>query len=102
MNEREFLEDFVNYCNQNGYGSAYSQKEIIPDFLANVHIKYYPTIWELIKKEDTWEQVSQRYSNMHLFFSVINEFSDPTEIYLVRRTDRKIVGRLVTDIGEAK
>lgn len=87
MIQRDFLVKFLEFCKEYGYASAYDQTDCIDSFL-NSRLLKEPTNWE-------WEKESQRHNNMHLFYSVINEYCDPEEIYLVRKEDNKIVGRLV-------
>lgn len=81
---REYLKAFIKKLIEEGYSPIYE----IPETLINEFVKESYTDWE-------WEKKSQRFGNMDLFYSVINEFSDPTEIYLVRKSDNKITGRLV-------
>lgn len=86
LSGRDLIFNFIEYCKECGYGSSYDQTELIDSYIKRVY--KHITNWEQ-------EQMMQRYGNMHLFYSVINEFSDPTEIYLVRKEDNKIVGRMV-------
>lgn len=86
----QFLDCFVEFVENSNYNGKL--RDLVPSFLQYYNQTYNntvkPTDWE-------WEKVNQRFSNMDLFYSVLNEFSDPTEIYLVRKEDNKIVGRLV-------
>lgn len=57
MTEEDFLAKFCEYCLQ---APAYKPKELIQDFLANVHVKYksvYWYKWEGREKEIAKEQV---------------------------------------------
>lgn len=41
MTEKEFLEEFIEYCKRFGYGSAHDQRVVIQDFLFDIHQEYY-------------------------------------------------------------
>jgi len=49
MSEKEFLERFLGYSIDCGYGSAYDLTEIIGDFLEEFHNEeYIPVSWRKI------------------------------------------------------
>jgi hypothetical protein len=50
MTEKDFLDNFIDFCMRNGYGSSYDQREIIDKFLEIFHKEYYEV--EFVKIED--------------------------------------------------
>lgn len=66
MTEKDYLDNFIDFCLRNGYGSNFDQREIIDKFLETFHKEYYEV--EFVKKEETLnrmtlDEIKEMYKN---------------------------------------